>query len=303
MFGRHNQTDFIDRVLNAHNDYRVSVGSPPLEWDPQLANCAYVSACFQQIGHYGNRSLNSVEIGLRQCNSYTCGGVTCHYSLNIKNIASFIETTEGDGYITQGGTRAWIESPGQNRKAVRNEYNKRLGCATYGNSKFGLLYCGYAQKSEKHLCVCQDRSCCDNCYPNRLISQCNAIVTQSGIFQEACTAFPDATHAIVEDFRSKPSVVIASSVLGDLKKTKTSSVVEEPSETSNTVAATSVTKSSSVVGDTPSESSSIPPLSADDIPDYQVFESESLPLKGLLTLRFYVIGTLIKWIWDSMQWF
>lgn len=71
-FGRHKQSEFIARILKAHNDDRKLVNSPEIG---QLADCAYVAACFQQTGFAGNGSSHSYIVGLRKCKSYTCGGV------------------------------------------------------------------------------------------------------------------------------------------------------------------------------------------------------------------------------------
>lgn len=141
MFGRHNQQDFIERILKAHNDDRMLVNSPPVGWDQQLADCAYVAACFQNTGYPGKLNPHSFQIGLRPCNSYTCGGVTCKYTSNTENVAGFAETPEGDGFITRGGISLWLAEVGGHHAAVQNPENTRIGCGTYGENKSGDLYC------------------------------------------------------------------------------------------------------------------------------------------------------------------
>ena len=198
--GYRNEPVFIDRILEAHNNDRKLVNSPPVGWDQKLADCAYVAACFQTTGHGNQTNPHSYSIGMRPCNSYTCGGVTCEYTSNTENVAGFSSSKE-DGYVSGGGVALWIAEPMQqgHRGAVQNAKNTRIGCGTYQGSGGPLLYCRYSTG-----CVCKDETCCNSCYPVLRNGQCKDTIKQGIEYYSSgwpvCNGFPDATGTIVKGY-------------------------------------------------------------------------------------------------------
>lgn len=151
---------------------------------------------------------------MRICNSYTCGGVTCNYEKSGENVVGFTESPWGAGYI--GGFERWVAEPpnnlelGGHRITVEFKTHTKIGCATYGDEKNGILYCRYPGQ-----CTCYNGICCDSCYPDEGRNlKCKAAVDANlwyNPYPKPCQNFPNATDSIVA---STPWWLASSSLVG-----------------------------------------------------------------------------------------
>ena len=194
--GQYNQPEFISGILNTMNEFR-SVKN--LQWDQEIANCAFVTACFRQ--KFPSVSAHGHAMGMRPCHTYTCGGVTCKKTAASEGAFQF-DIRETDGY--QKPIRDIVANPdGGHEKPILSLNTTRIGCATHIADKVRAnnanLYCDYSKNPD-----CHDENCCNQFYKTKL-KECKEKVSTDGTYYfrswDVCDSFPNADHVIAANIQ------------------------------------------------------------------------------------------------------
>ena len=201
--GQYNQPDFIEGVLDTVNQRRNDLNLPPIMWDENSATCSYVTACIR--ARYRMKTPHGVNFGMKSCNSYTCGGVTCNYHAMAEG-ASQLDTSVVNGY--QDALKDLIEEKDENgvvgagghARPFRTANTTLIGCGTYiadaVQKNNANIYCQYSRRT-----ICSDLECCSNEYWREKNKECKAAVQMGRkYFQGAtqyCESYPNADHTLV----------------------------------------------------------------------------------------------------------
>lgn len=195
--GLYNQQKFIDGIISTVNEFRKNdsnVQYNNIQWDQELANCAFVTACFRHT--YEPQPPHGWAMGMRSCRSYTCGGVTCNFVAITEGAFQFDIRTP-NGY--QNAIKGIVENPdGGHELPIISPKTTRIGCATHIADKSreynANLYCDYSELPD-----CYDDQCCEKIYFT-FPDKCKAKVASGEPFYfrtlDVCESFPNADDTI-----------------------------------------------------------------------------------------------------------
>jgi hypothetical protein len=221
--GLYNQPEFINGIINTMNEFR-SVKN--LQWDQDIADCAFVTACLRHKLNLTGAYAHGHAMGMRPCNSYTCGGVTCKKTSHSEGAFQF-DIREEDGY--QIPIRSIVANPdGGHEKPILSSNTTRVGCATHiARANNAYLYCDYSKRPD-----CRDENCCDQSYKSQL-KECKAKVAQGETYYfrswDLCESYPNADDSIIQNNQtqttSSPEIASTTQFPGNTSETTTPTAV------------------------------------------------------------------------------